>query len=234
MARQKRSQGEEDTAGPGAWIVTFSDCMTLLLCFFVLLLSFSSFEEIRLRKLAGALKCKTLKSISSVEREIKDSMIPPTDRPSDVTEYGSEAPTGAQRRSITYPKKLPTILDTEAYKDRRVLYLASSQLFWGKGSVLTPAGRGHLGMIAGFMRLAPCRVVVREGGPDMTEDRAETADTGLERAWAVVNYFAAPAGKGCGLPMNWFGVSARSSAPPTSFSGQRVVEIALLTRSALR
>ncbi|MHC4723131.1 MAG: flagellar motor protein MotB [Planctomycetota bacterium] len=41
-----KGQKEPDEA-PGApeWMVTFSDCMTLLLTFFVLLLSFSTFED---------------------------------------------------------------------------------------------------------------------------------------------------------------------------------------------
>ena len=45
-------QTESDEA-PGApvWMVTFSDCMTLLLTFFVLLLSFSSFDDKVFRKL---------------------------------------------------------------------------------------------------------------------------------------------------------------------------------------
>ncbi len=47
-----RKQQEPDEA-PGApeWMVTFSDFMTLLLTFFVLLLSFSSFDDRVFRKL---------------------------------------------------------------------------------------------------------------------------------------------------------------------------------------
>ncbi len=40
--RQPELQKEQ---GAPEWMVTFSDCMTLLLTFFVLMLSFSSFDE---------------------------------------------------------------------------------------------------------------------------------------------------------------------------------------------
>jgi chemotaxis protein MotB len=42
-----KKQKKPEDAAPGApdWMVTFSDCMTLLLTFFVLLLSFAGFGE---------------------------------------------------------------------------------------------------------------------------------------------------------------------------------------------
>ena len=46
MAREKKEVVEEENSGAPEWMVTFSDCMTLLLTFFVLLLSFSSFSDV--------------------------------------------------------------------------------------------------------------------------------------------------------------------------------------------
>lgn len=43
-------------AGAPLWIVTFADLMSLLLCFFVLILSFSVIEVERFRKIAGAME----------------------------------------------------------------------------------------------------------------------------------------------------------------------------------
>ncbi|MHC4104970.1 MAG: flagellar motor protein MotB, partial [Planctomycetota bacterium] len=45
MAREKKQVVEDEAPGAPEWMVTFSDCMTLLLTFFVLLLSFSSFDD---------------------------------------------------------------------------------------------------------------------------------------------------------------------------------------------
>ncbi len=49
---------EECKCEPGApkWVVTFGDMMSLLLCFFVLLLSFSTTDIIKYRKVVGSLK----------------------------------------------------------------------------------------------------------------------------------------------------------------------------------
>ena len=49
---------DDDDAPPGApeWIVTFADLMSLLLTFFVLLLSFSSTQMAKFEAVAGSLK----------------------------------------------------------------------------------------------------------------------------------------------------------------------------------
>ncbi len=43
-------------AGTPAWVMTFADLMSLLMCFFVLLLSFATMDVIRFRQMAGSLK----------------------------------------------------------------------------------------------------------------------------------------------------------------------------------
>ena len=45
MARDKAKSQDNGPIGAPDWMVTFSDCMTLLLTFFVLLMSFASFHE---------------------------------------------------------------------------------------------------------------------------------------------------------------------------------------------
>ncbi|MCD6380066.1 OmpA family protein [bacterium] len=51
--RKKKKGGEE---GAPAWMVTYGDMMTLLLCFFVMLVSMSSIQESKFRKAMGSLK----------------------------------------------------------------------------------------------------------------------------------------------------------------------------------
>ncbi len=47
---------EESDAGGGAgWIATFADLMSLLMCFFVLLLSFSEMDVLKFKRLAGSM-----------------------------------------------------------------------------------------------------------------------------------------------------------------------------------
>ena len=45
MGRPKKKVDDSGPAGAPEWMVTFSDCMTLLLTFFVLLLSFAGFAQ---------------------------------------------------------------------------------------------------------------------------------------------------------------------------------------------
>lgn len=52
------SGAPEKKAGPGvpAWVMTFADLMTLLMCFFVLLLSFAEMDILKFKQVAGSMK----------------------------------------------------------------------------------------------------------------------------------------------------------------------------------
>jgi len=52
----EESQCEECKPGLPAWMATFADLMSLLMCFFVLLLSFSEMDVIKFKRLAGSLR----------------------------------------------------------------------------------------------------------------------------------------------------------------------------------
>jgi len=47
---------DEEEEGAPAWVVTFGDLMSLLLCFFVLLLSFSEMDRNKYRVVSGSVK----------------------------------------------------------------------------------------------------------------------------------------------------------------------------------
>ena len=51
MARKEECQCEE---GLPLWMATFSDLMTLLLCFFVLLLSFANMDIVKFKETIGS------------------------------------------------------------------------------------------------------------------------------------------------------------------------------------
>ena len=46
---------EDDSPGIPAWVMTFADLMSLLMCFFVLLLSFSEIDAQKFKQIAGEL-----------------------------------------------------------------------------------------------------------------------------------------------------------------------------------
>ncbi len=47
---------EEQESGAPAWVMTFADLMSLLMCFFVLLLSFSEIEATKFKQMAGSMQ----------------------------------------------------------------------------------------------------------------------------------------------------------------------------------
>jgi len=62
---------EECEAGAPAWMATFADLMSLLMCFFVLLLSFSEMDIQKYKQVAGSMKFAF-----GVQREVKADTIP--------------------------------------------------------------------------------------------------------------------------------------------------------------
>ena len=58
-------------AGIPAWVLTFADLMSLLMCFFVLLLSFAEMDVLKFKQIAGSLKVAF-----GVQRDVRAVEIP--------------------------------------------------------------------------------------------------------------------------------------------------------------
>ena len=54
MDEEEAGGGEEE--GGAGWLATFADLMSLLMCFFVLFLSFSEMDVLKFKRLAGSMK----------------------------------------------------------------------------------------------------------------------------------------------------------------------------------
>lgn len=62
---------KESREGAPPWVMTFADLMSLLMCFFVLLLAFSEMDKLKFKQLAGSMR-----EAFGVQREIKAKEIP--------------------------------------------------------------------------------------------------------------------------------------------------------------
>ena len=62
---------KKESAGVPAWVMTFADLMTLLMCFFVLLLAFSEMDAAKFKQLSGSMK-----DAFGVQAEIEVRTIP--------------------------------------------------------------------------------------------------------------------------------------------------------------
>lgn len=64
-------EAKKEAAGVPAWVMTFADLMTLLMCFFVLLLAFSEMDVAKFKQLSGSMK-----EAFGVQSEIEVKTIP--------------------------------------------------------------------------------------------------------------------------------------------------------------
>jgi chemotaxis protein MotB len=221
---------EEEAPGAPEWMVTFSDCMTLLLTFFVLLLSFSSFDKAIFKQLK-AIFADALPAAAPKAKNEKDAFLP-TKRIQELAELdkGSEKPTlvrGTQERT-----KEET--DSVDFHRLKVFLIASKRIFWGKGMVISSEGREIMSILASFLKEMPNRIVISENGP---EDDQGVGQFGLPRAWAVLQYLTIEQK----LDKKRFSISAESTLTPnqsgaslSSIGGggpEHMLEIVLLERS---
>ncbi len=230
MARKNKQQGPDEAAGAPEWMVTFSDCMTLLLTFFVLLLSFSSFDEEVFWKLK-VIFANALPGIDiPISRDKSAFMGTRVIQHTEEVDKGSEKPT-LTRENVNNLKK--DTQDTD-FNKRKVFLISSEDIFWGKGRVISFEGRKTLSTMASFIKEVPSRIVISENGPQGDEG---SEHFGLRRAWAVMDYLTTKHG----LDKNQFNLAAQSTIPQATSSAsksasqeaknQRSLEIVLLEES---
>lgn len=177
---------DDGPPGPGPWVVSFNDCMTNLLCFFVMLVSFSSFESEAKSKVAGAFQSMSQTSFLARLLPPQEAMTPQIEREFDITERGSEKPTDTPPQPTQTPKTDQMPPQVNPYSDRIVVRLPSASLFWGDGAVLTDQARQRLAPVASFASLLPGQLIVRELA-------SADAEAGLLRSAAVAEHLVAQA-----------------------------------------
>lgn len=145
---------EEKKGGAPAWMCTFADLMSLLLTFFVLLLSMSSTEAAKFRAMAGSLRdAFGMKSdIALSPTSLSDEILPHDDE-----RQGDEgSPDSELERELM--KKLeeaginPESATLEGDKDTVVLRLESDLLFASGDATLRPEAYPALDAIAHYLR----------------------------------------------------------------------------------
>lgn len=223
MAKQKKEAESDEDPGAPEWMVTFSDCMTLLLTFFVLLLSFSSFDDKVFLRLQ-AIYSSNLTAIIPMLRGDRDALwyqMP--------VRHVAEPEKGSEKETATPDGKDGLLKYTGIVNLQRgmTFVIPSDRVFWGKGTTLSAEGRVIMDKIASFVRATPARIVISENGQT---DNPISENFGLPRAWAVMEYIITKQN----LDRNRFSVSAASGlaqvSSGTTGSG-RQVEIVLLERS---
>lgn len=184
MARKKSKPPEAPTA-PG-WMTTYGDLMSLLLVFFILLVSFSTMEIVKFRKAMGSL------------RGGEGVMAPNT---------GSSAIEVDTPESEEFEAALDELVeklkDLELTEEVRVYWDKTGVRFVLQDQVLFPPGRAEIqpryldvvDLIVGVIRTLPVEELQVEGHTDDTPIRTERYPTNWElstaRAVTVLRYLQA-------------------------------------------
>lgn len=227
MARAAKPQESDEAPGAPEWMVTFSDCMTLLLTFFVLLLSFSSFDD-RVFHSLKVVYSTAFTNISFVRRSDRDSVVELTPITYVVElDKGSEKPTDIQGPDDGLLKET----DSVNLHGGAAFVISSKKVFWGKGTVISAEGRKAMDLLGSFLKRVSSRIVISENGP---ADDQGGVQLGLPRAWAVMDYLTSKQG----LDRERLSISQASAIGQASLApaavhseSDRKVEIVLLERS---
>ena len=229
MARTKKQAESDDEPGAPEWMVTFSDCMTLLLTFFVLLLSFSSFDDNRVFLRLKIIYSKALTSIAPITQIERNALfyLAPVKYVAEL-DKGSETSTSEQglEDGLMKEAKIMNLTTGVAF------LVPSKKFFWAKGSALSVEGRRILDTMTPLLKASPSRIVISENG---AVDGESSENFGLSRAWAVMEYLV----KGKQIDSDRFSISADGTLAQEGFENvkpgwpetERIVEIVLLQRS---
>lgn len=185
MARKKSKAPEAPTA-PG-WMTTYGDLMSLLLVFFILLVSFSTMEIVKFRAAMGSLRGGT-------------GILDPSSGNSVVEEQ--ESPEG-QAFEKALNELVETLEQLDLTEEVRVYWDKTGVRFVLQDEVLFPPGRAEiqpryrevLDLIVGVIRTLPVEELQVEGHTDDTPIHTERYPTNWElstaRAVTVLRAFQA-------------------------------------------
>ena len=232
MGREKKQFQEEPGPSAPLWMVTFSDCMNLLLTFFVLLVTFSSFDTKVLTDLGSVFR-KIFPETFPIQRqgELDQSAFLPRSllTPTDPLAQGSEIPTLIKGGGDKFKKDTrPSGFDV-----KKVFLIPSKNVFWGKGVTISSDGKKLLWGLALYLKETSSRIVISENNPNEQSDE----QLGLQRSWKVVEYLTIEQG----VDKRRFNISTSTCLTSDKFisnkldnsntKSARILEITILERS---
>ncbi len=189
MLKKRTKTKNNGAPGAPAWMTTYSDMVTLLLTFFVLLLSMAEMDKIKFQQAVGSLRGAFGITESKPNRDPKSEVILPR--------FGSIPFDMLQRvynQVETSLEKLELDRDIELVKDRgaMVLRITEKILFDPGSSQLKEGAWPVLRKVAGLISALPFEVRI-EGHTDNTplsSPQMTNWDLSADRAIAVLKFFA--------------------------------------------
>lgn len=187
MSEPKKKKKSEAPSAP-AWMVTYSDMVTLLLTFFVLLLSMASMDQIKFSSAAGSLK-GAFGVLGSTEKT-------PLTKPRivDFAPIEDEYVNRLYQRVQSSITQLKLDRDIELVKDRGavVLRVKDSILFESGDARVKSEAHPVLRKVASLVRPLPLNLRI-EGNTDdlpLSDPALSNWDLSVNRAVGVLKFFA--------------------------------------------
>ncbi|MCL2701480.1 MAG: hypothetical protein FWE88_07275 [Phycisphaerae bacterium] len=218
-----QQHGEEEGGGHsvGLWYVSFADMIMLLLAFFVMLSTFSSYDQEARTKFAGA--CYYIASNSvfparEIPHQAFAQILPPV---VNFTQAGAEKPNELDDEDVPNPLRLE-VQDNRAFYEQKVLSLPAKTLYNRDGQ-LTDDGIQLLAKLGEYLRRDPCAVLVAY--PPNGESAAAHIGAAYraERAYTVLKHLADAER----IPAAHLGMYQPPAAQSNPYAGEPILEITL-------
>jgi flagellar motor protein MotB len=211
----------EEEGGESAplWMISFADMMSLLMAFFVMLSTFSSYGPSEAAKVRTAVKVALQPYYGGWHKGVPRETMGAQATAAGQFERGSEKPTLEQHQG----KGLMAETQAGNFRARKVFVIESSKVFLGAGTAFSADGRDFLDTLASYMSQTPGRIVISESGP------GREADLGLSRAVSVLQALAAK-----GVSKDRCSVGAKGMLPDQDTNPERMLEVAILAEGSYR
>ncbi len=186
--KKKALQVEE---GAPAWMTTYSDMITLVLAFFVLLFSFAVIEEARFREIISSIRVTFLGA---------EGILPGSPEPSEIPDGDFEEDEINVVDSYKVLAKIEAFIKEEGLEDRMavkkddrgiVLVISDAIMFDPGRADLKGGARDILGYVAELVRVIPNQVLVEghtDSMPINTPQFPSNWELSAARAVVVVRY----------------------------------------------
>lgn len=184
-------------AGAPAWMATFSDLCTLLLTFFVLLLSFANMDVIKFQDMAGSMKDAFGYRQENFGNFHPELLVRKSKVLSALDEVKTGGPLKTQRkmerkvRDLIKRQKAEDKVESESTENGFIIRVKDNVMFSGGRSRLVPKGFPILDDLAKLFEEFPCDMVI-QGHTDDRPVRGRRFDSNWElsasRAIAVMRY----------------------------------------------
>lgn len=222
---------EEPKGDPNAWLATFGDLITLLMTFFVLMLSFSTLNSEKFTAALGSIDMAL--GMSAKTRILNKDGVLGIANPHVVTkvEDGEESPAGKDPMGNVYEdvveyltqSKYAQFLELKKTKQGFVITIASNAFFDEGKSELKSEDVAALDKLAELVRLFPNKISVSGHigkGFAPTEEYQSSMDLSIARAVNTCRYFLNQ-----GISPDRLGVAGYGSHRPLPSNASRTSNI---------